>query len=368
MHTTMPPPLRAAMPAGAGLATAARRVALSSPPARPLCRSSSTPTRTTSIAGSRRHVHLSALGDAVIWTADGVSALHHAAGLPWYLAIPLVAVGVNLSFRLPIQHYTRRLVVRRAELNPLVSAWASRHAATVPAPTARAGDSIEAAERTWRLRVAGLTERSRRRIYKVWGVQRWKTLAPFLSMVPFIVVSEALRRLCGAPMGWISHQMGLANVERVSAALSDSTGLFDQSLAQGGCLWFADLTAMDPYYVLPLLCSALLARTSWGRLSKEQLRALLTVDRSGARIAPISRIQTAIGRTLLLVPLFPIVFADLPSAIFLYWATTFGLNDVNESIIQRLVPKRTPKLKLGPKAAPALPYLRGIKAKGVSIK
>jgi len=218
------------------------------------------------------------------------------------------------------------------------------------------------------LRVAGLTERSRRRIYKVWGVQRWKTLAPFLSMVPFIVVSEALRRLCGAPMGWISHQMGLANVERVSAALSDSTGLFDQSLAQGGCLWFADLTAMDPYYVLPLLCSALLARTSWGRLSKEQLRALLTVDRSGARIAPISRIQTAIGRTLLLVPLFPIVFADLPSAIFLYWATTFGLNDVNESIIQRLVPKRTPKLKLGPKAAPALPYLRGIKAKGVSIK
>ncbi|UNI19808.1 hypothetical protein JDV02_005959 [Purpureocillium takamizusanense] len=368
-------PLRAAaVPASASLAPAARRAAIvSSSPRRPCRRCSpSTPTPTTSIAGSRRHVHLSALGDAVVWTADGVSALHHAAGLPWYLAIPLVAVGVNLTFRLPIQHYTRRLVVRRAELNPLVSAWASRHAASVPAaapPTATGaggGRSLEAVERTWRLRVAGLTERSRRRIYKAWGVQRWKTLAPFLSMVPFVVVSEALRRLCGAPMGWLSHQMGLANVERVSAALSDSTGLFDQSLAQGGCLWFADLTAMDPYYVLPLLCSALLARTSWGRLSKEQLRALLSIDRSGARVAPITRIQTAIGRTLLLVPLFPIVFADLPSAIFLYWVTTFGLNDVNESIIQRLVPKPAPKLKLGPKAAPALPYLRGAMTKSPS--
>ncbi|POR37995.1 Mitochondrial inner membrane protein COX18 [Tolypocladium paradoxum] len=314
-----------------------------------------TPTRASAanrLQGRRRQFHLSAVGDAVIWTADGISSIH-AAGVPWYLSIPLVAVGVNVSFRLPVQHYTRRLVGRRNELNPLVAAWGSRHAATVP----RGRD--EAAERVWRLRVAGLTETSRRRIYKAWGVQRWKTLAPFLSMLPFVVVSEALRRLCGAPMGWIGHRLGLANAERISSALADSSGLVDQSLAQGGCLWFADLTAMDPYYVLPLLCSALLARTSWGRLSKDQLRALLTIDASKTPKTPMSRVQTAIGRTLLLVPLLPLVFADLPSAIFLYWATAFGLNDVNESILERLVPKRTPKLKAVQKAPAALPYLRG---------
>ncbi|PNY27348.1 Mitochondrial inner membrane protein COX18 [Tolypocladium capitatum] len=312
------------------------------------------PTRASATNQRRgcRQFHLGPLGDAVIWTADGFSSIH-AAGLPWYLSIPLVAVGVNVSFRLPIQHYTRRLVVRRNELNPLVTAWGSRHAAAVP----RGRD--ETAERIWRLRVAGLTEKSRRRIYKAWGVQRWKTLAPFLGMVPFLLVSEALRRLCGAPMGWISHQLGLANAGRISSALADSGDLVDQSLAQGGCLWFADLTAMDPYYVLPLLCSTLLARTSWGRLSKDQLRALLTIDGSKTPKTPMSRVQTAIGRTLLLVPLFPLVFADLPSAIFLYWATTFGLNDVNESILQRLVPERVPKLKAVQRASTALPYLRG---------
>ncbi|GAB0135490.1 hypothetical protein EsDP_00003826 [Epichloe bromicola] len=305
---------------------------------------------------SQRRLHLSAVGDAVVLTADSISAIHNA-GVPWYLSIPLVALGVNFTFRLPVQHYTRRLVIRRNELNPLVSAWSCRHAASVPRGTE--GD-VGKAERLWRLRVAGLTEKSRRRIYKTWGVQRWKTLAPFLSMVPFVIVSEALRRLCGAPTGWISHQIGLASMDTASTTLSDASGLFEADLAQGGCLWFVDLTAMDPYHALPLACSALLARASWGRLSKDQLGALLGLDgSSGTPKTPMARIQTGVGRALLLMPLFPMLFADLPSAIFLYWATTFALNDVNESILQRLVPKRTPKLKMVQRIPPALPYLRG---------
>ncbi|KAK9445954.1 mitochondrial export translocase Oxa2 [Metarhizium brunneum] len=301
---------------------------------------------------TRRQFHLSAVGDAVVFTANSISSIH-TAGIPWYLSIPLVALGVNFSFRLPIQYYTRQLVIKRSALNPLVSAWSSRHAVSIPR------GSSEHAERLWKLRVAGLTEKSRKRIYKTFRVQRWKTLAPFLSMVPFVVVSEALRRLCGAPMGWISHSIGLANMDKVSATLSDASGLFDEGLAHGGCLWFADLTVMDPYYVLPMLCSALLARTSWGRLSKDQLGVLLSLDGSRAPKTPMARIQTGIGRALLLIPLFPMLFADLPSAIFLYWATTFALNDVNESILERAIPKQAPKLKMVQRIPPALPYLRG---------
>ncbi|KAK2592944.1 hypothetical protein QQS21_009351 [Conoideocrella luteorostrata] len=313
----------------------------------------------------QRQVHLAAVGDAVVFTADSISSLH-STGIPWYLSIPLVALGVNFSFRLPIQFYTRRLVVRRSELNPLVSAWSSRHAASVP----RGTGNQEQAERIWRLRVAGMTEKSRKRIYKTWGVQRWKTLAPFLSMMPFIVVSEALRRLCGAPMGWISHSMGLASMDKVSATLSDTSDLFDADLAQGGCLWFTDLTAMDPYYALPLACSALLARTSWGRLSKDHLRVLLSLDGARTPKTPMARIQTGIGRALLLIPLFPMLFADLPSAIFLYWATTFALNDVNESILERVIPKRPSKLNMVQRVPPALPYLRGsqVQTTGQNIK
>ncbi|KAJ4864405.1 hypothetical protein T069G_00935 [Trichoderma breve] len=309
--------------------------------------------RTSSIPG-HRSFHLSAVGDAVLWTADSITFIHHA-GLPWFISIPLVAVGVNFSFRLPIQCYTRRLVVTRNKLTPLVTAWSSRHAATVPK-----GQGEDAA-RLWRLRVAGLTERSRARIYKSWGVQRWKSFAPFLSMAPFIIVSEALRRLCGAPTGWLSHSFGLVDIQAVSSAVEMSRRYLDESLVDGGCLWFTDLTAMDPYYALPIICSALLARTSWGRLSKDQLRALLSVSPPQMPQTPATRIRTAVGRTLLLVPLFPILFADLPSAIFLYWASTFALNDVNEAILGRLYPQKSPaSSKPTPKPAAVLPYLRGV--------
>lgn len=309
--------------------------------------------KASSIPG-RRSFHLSAVGDAVLWTADSITFIHHA-GLPWYISIPLVAVGVNFSFRLPIQYYTRRLVVTRNTLTPLVTAWSSRHAATVPQGKG------EDANRLWRLRVAGLTERSRARIYKSWGVQRWKSFAPFLSMAPFIIVSEALRRLCGAPTGWLSHSFGLVDIQAVSSAVEMSRRFLDESLVDGGCLWFTDLTAMDPYYALPIICSALLARTSWGRLSKDQLKALLSVGPPQTPQTPATRIRTAVGRTLLLIPLFPILFADLPSAIFLYWASTFALNDVNEAILGRLFPKASAKLsKPTPKPPVALPYLRGV--------
>ncbi|KAH6604906.1 mitochondrial export translocase oxa2 [Trichoderma cornu-damae] len=307
----------------------------------------------SSIPG-RRSLHLSAVGDAVLWTADSITFIHHA-GLPWYISIPLVAVGVNFSFRLPIQYYTRRLVVTRNKLTPLVTAWSSRHAATVPQGQG------EEANRLWRLRVGGLTERSRARIYKSWGVQRWKSFAPFLSMAPFVIVSEALRRLCGAPTGWLSHSFGLADIQAVSSAVEMSRRFLDESLVDGGCLWFTNLTAMDPYYALPIVCSALLARTSWGRLSRDQLRALLSVGPSQAPQTPATRIRTAVGRTLLLIPLFPILFADLPSAIFLYWASTFALNDVNEAILGRLLPQTPPSLpKPALKPPVALPYLQGV--------
>ncbi|OAA46201.1 mitochondrial export translocase Oxa2 [Metarhizium rileyi] len=329
--------------------SASRFVSLTRVTARPHLESLS---KSHHISPSRRQFHLSTVGDAVVLTANSISSIH-SAGIPWYLSIPLVALGVNLSFRLPIQYYTRRLVIKRSELNPLVSAWNSRHAVSVPR-----GEGEQAA-RLWKLRVAGLTERSRKRIYKTFRVQRWKTLAPFLSMVPFVVVSEALRRLCGAPMGWISHSIGLADVDKVSATLSDASGLFDEGLAQSGCLWFMDLTAMDPYYALPMLCSALLARTSWGRLSKDQLKVLLSLDGSKTPKTPMARMQTGIGRALLLIPLFPMLFADLPSAIFLYWATTFALNNVNESILESIIPKKAARLKMVQRIPPALPYLRG---------
>lgn len=285
-----------------------------------------------------------------MWTAEAVSSVH-TFGLPWLLTIPLVAVGFNFSIRLPAQYYSRRLIYKRNRLNPLLTAWSSRHAQ-------EASSIHDAGSNRFKLHVARLTAKSRKRIYKTWGVQRWKSFASVLSIAPFVVVSESLRRLCGAPFGWVGHFFLKSGADPTAV----SAALFDETLTEGGISWINDLTLADPYYTLPLLCSAILARNSWGRLSTDQLRKLLGVNDTETMATPMSRVQTSIGRVLLLVPFFPILVADLPSAIFVFWATTFALNDVNESIMERLVPKANPKLKPPQKMGKStleLPYLRG---------
>jgi inner membrane protein COX18 len=259
-------------------------------------------------------------------------------------------VCVNFTFRLPLQYYSRRLLYKQAKLNPLVTAWTSRHAAVVPAAEGSQTKFMRD------VKLAGLVERSRSRIYKTWGVQRWKAFAPLLGFFPFVVVSESLRRLCGAPTGALSHALGAGTSSSTDNVVSSS--LFDASLSQGGSLWFADLTAMDPYFVLPVLCSAILARNSWFKMSTERLRDLLSLDNSGIRQAPIVMLQKALGRALLAVPLFPLLFADLPSAIFLYWAASFSLTQVNDVLLEKLIPKPKKPERIRPPLRPVLPFLR----------
>ncbi|KAF7543971.1 hypothetical protein G7046_g9893 [Stylonectria norvegica] len=307
-------------------------------------------TQRSSIAG-RRHNHiLAAAGETVRLTADAFSWVHSSLGVPWYITIPMLAVGVNITFRLPLQLYVARQREKRSALNPLIAAWTQRHATTI------ARDQSHLPERIARLRIAGSTEKSRRRIYKTFGAQRWKSLAPVLSMIPFISISEALRRNCGAPLGWISHSLGLGQDGSAQTAAS----MLDPTLINGGILWFTDLTSMDPYFGLPVLCTALLGWTTWGRMPREHLQALLTIgppDKSTT--VPMTNLSKMLGRTMLLVPIFPLLFSDLPSAIFLYWASSFALTNANEVVLNRYITKKPPKLTFEAKESSAVPYLVG---------
>ncbi|KAL4727678.1 hypothetical protein ACLX1H_004363 [Fusarium chlamydosporum] len=207
------------------------------------------------------------------------------------------------------------------------------------------------------LRIAGATAKSTRRIFNAWGLQRWKGLAPLLSMIPFVTVSEALRRKCGAPLGWISHKIGLGNPDSATAGLGAASSMFDESLANGGLLWFTDLTSADPYYSLPIMCSGILVWSTWGKMSKAELRALLNIKpKDGAGPQLISRLRQLLGRTMLLVPVMPLLFADLPSAIFLYWGTSFALTRVNDIILTKLVPPKTANLT-APYPSNEIPFL-----------
>ncbi|KAF7545100.1 hypothetical protein G7Z17_g9445 [Cylindrodendrum hubeiense] len=302
---------------------------------------------------SRRGLHIGAFaGEAIQSTASAFSWLHVTTGVPWYLAIPLLAVGVNATLRFPLQLYVAKLRARRGELNPLIGAWARRHTGTI------AREQGHLPERILRLRMAGAIEKSRRRIYKTWGVQRWKGFAPLISIFPFVTISEALRRKCGAPLGWISQSVGLSSPQSTTSNLGSASGMFDPSLVDGGCLWFMDLTSADPFYGLPIICTSILVWNTWGKMSKDHIRALLSLNPGEKQVVTLTRLQKVLGRVMLMMPVFPLLFADLPSAIFLYWAASFGLSSINDSILNRLVPKIEPKFLDVQKRPNSLPYLR----------
>lgn len=310
-----------------------------------LCKSRLHKQPSTPIVQGRRNFHVgSSIGEVVRATAESISWVH-SIGVPWYITIPLVAIGVNVTVRLPLQYYAHSLRVRRNELSPLVTAWNLRH-------SLRMADSLKTSSKNSRqLQLLRATMQSSRRIYKNWRIQQYKGFAPLLGAFPFVVVSEALRRQCGAPMGWFSHSIGLGG--------EGPKLLFEESLTNGGLLWFTNLTSMDPYLTLPLLCTGILGYTYWSKLSKNHLKALLT-----AGVHPevvLTPWQKVFGRVLLVVPFFPMVFSDLPSAIFLYWACTFSLTAINARILERWVPTKPSSLKANLKRPNARPYLIGRK-------
>ncbi|KAF5024052.1 hypothetical protein F66182_3900 [Fusarium sp. NRRL 66182] len=301
-------------------------------------------TRPQSPCANRRSFHVtSAVDETITATADAFGWIH-ATGMPWYLTIPLVAFGVNATFRFPLQLYNAYIREERNRLKPLIIAWTSRHSRH---PTI-ANPSLP--EHIRRFRHAGAIEKSTRRIYKQFGVQRWKSMAPLLGIVPFITISEALRRKCGAPIGLIGNSFGLGSSGSATAGVGAAGSIFDESMVDGGCLWFTDLSSMDPYYGLPLICTSILILGSWVKMPKELLRAYLLPPGKG--VLPLSRLQKLLGRIMLLMPIFPLLVSQLPSAIFLYWATSFGLTRANDFIIDRLALGKASNLKVPSLKAP----------------
>ncbi|KAF4582114.1 mitochondrial export translocase Oxa2 [Ophiocordyceps camponoti-floridani] len=282
----------------------------------------------------RRHFHFE---QVIASTAEALSSLH-ALGVPWYYVIPLVAAGVNFSIRLPIHIYVSVIARRRRQLAPLVYAWTVRHSR----------DQFHAHNSA--RHATSLAKKSRKRIYKTWGVQSWKLFLPLLSTGPFLVVTQALRGLCGTPT--------LAFLDAESAR-----GLVDRSMTDGGCLWFVDLAAQDPYYCLPLLCSVLAALNTWTKFSIQDIRELFTLNDTRPK-TPMQRAKLSLTRLTLFFPMVAIFYAYLPSAIFLYWATTFGLGSINAALSNWCAPLMDIRTKLvmpqkTPRFHPNLPFLRG---------
>ncbi|KAJ4158060.1 uncharacterized protein LMH87_008605 [Akanthomyces muscarius] len=284
-----------------------------------------------------------ALTPLVDSTAHVFTSIHNA-GVPWYLTIPLVALGINLSVRLPMQLYMQSLDRKRSAIKPLVVAWSVRHAGRpFPGPLERK-----------KMHVAKETEKSRKRLYKTWGVPLWKQFIPLSSMLPFVVVSEALRRLSGVSMFDAAAAVGSGAGGEVVAKAS-ATAL-DSSLQTGGCLWFTDLIATDPYMGLPFLCSGLLAANLFSRMGIKQWGDTI-MERPSVDIAS-QRLLRGLLRLTIFVPLMPLCFTYLPASVFLYWAANFAFQLVNVNFVRRALPEGRRILNWKPIEPKLISYVR----------
>jgi inner membrane protein COX18 len=304
--------------------------------------------------------------------------------------------------------YSRRVAVRRAQLQlqPLARAHAVRLRTELirdmveERKKANEGSNFRPSPATLEQRKGlflkmNMQETVRRN--RRWGVQKWKDWVPSLMVFPFWVVGiEALRRLWGGPRGWLgtfvlgppkkpepdgavapegSSGAGVgggrtggiegqvqevvhsdvdlsslateqADVQEALASAVSAAGP-DMSMATGGCLWFPDLMAADPYHVLPLALSAILVMNLVPK-SRVGLRALLNLDTTPEATVGTSKWRLRMHRGFLVVATSAgFLTMDLPAALHLYWVTSAALTWAQTSIVWKLMPlpKQVPAAK-----------------------
>lgn len=317
---------------------------------------SSPVTRHGALPASRRNFSWGAMTDSI---AEGIVSVHNV-GMPWWVTIPVVAATVNFTIRLPIQIYAQKIRNRRHKLQPLAYAWSTtiRREAENKIQAQQMKPAEQAKERAaaWK-RLGGVYKD----MYKEFNCQTWKSFVPFASMVPFVAFADAIRKIAGVS-AWSGLQTPMGVFSQVDPPeplqLAEKfTMVADQSLREGGLLWFSDLSLADPYLILPVACTAVLAAQTWPKADPKFLFGkLLNYDPERVE-TNYNRLQGMIQRALVMVPFFPLLWLNLPSAVVLYALTTFSLNALNAWIAVKVYPK--PTITLGPmtKVADPSPFL-----------
>ncbi|KAM7208504.1 hypothetical protein V8F20_001185 [Naviculisporaceae sp. PSN 640] len=264
----------------------------------------------------------------------------HTTGLPWFLTIPLIALGLNLATRWPITVYTQQMHQRRIELTNIIRAWNDRNATLIR----KRRPDLTPAEKD--KAVAKLNKKSAKRIFKDFDVQRWKDYLPFVVFPVWLFNMEVLRKLSGVGHGFLG--MVFSKISGNEIAFGSSAA--DPSLVTGGFLWFPDLTVADPYHILPGMLSVLLVLNILPE-SREGLRALIGM---GSRASAPPKYTTsmkgrlAVQRTLLILSACagPLT-ASFPAAIHFYWVTSAAVTLVMKKLADRWWPlPKMPKIEV----------------------
>ena len=296
----------------------------------------------------RRSFHVGpAVGAALQGTQELIVSFHELTHMPWFITIPLTALGISALFRLPFSIYAQNIRQRRATLTPILQAWNARIQRDVDSegvPSARR-------EREARTRLNKTTKR----IWKRFGLQDWKMFVNVLGLPFWLLGIDSVRRLCGGPRGILGRWIfGAGGADASAAVPSETEGLADSiiqtavepSLTTGGTLWFPDLTVADPWHILPFALSAILVANLWPSTDAGR-RALLNLGPRSqqssaadpAKLRTSARVALRLQRSMLPVPLLigPLTM-DLPAALHLYWIASASASWATTKILKRVCP------------------------------
>ena len=235
------------------------------------------------------------------WVLLGVNEM---TGLPWWGSIVLSTV-VARSLMVPLQVMQSRSTARMTAIKPQMDVLGAKMKAAYAKKTTEGFDE------------AGKIQLELQKLMSVNKVKPWTTLISVLGTIPVWMTFFFTLRM-------MMHRDGVG-------------------MAEGGALWFSDLTQADPYYVLPTLCGGTFfamvqlgdAGQAGGKLDAQQQNMRLAMK----------------GVSLLMVPMT----ASFESGIFVYWISSNMLS------ITQTVMLRKPGVR---KLVGMPPIPRQIKAEG----
>ncbi|KAH8678351.1 hypothetical protein BX600DRAFT_148849 [Xylariales sp. PMI_506] len=300
---------------------------------------------------------------------DAILSVHAATGASWALLIPLLALGVNLTARLPFTLYNQRILQRRAGFISVQQAWLTKLYKDVQR------EHLPRDKAT-----AKVTKAHQAVVKRMWsslGLQNWRLYTSFLGFPFWILNIGALRRICerakvdqvagvsadavaaqptGAAAAAAAESTTTALQAAVDLTASDAAApaawqtLDISTLATEGMLWFPDLTAADPYCVLPFAVSAMMLvnlvpaeasqrRRFFGLRHAREDGTLVPEQEEKEAIVSSGKWRGRLGRLMVCLSLAigPLTM-QFPAALHLYWLTSSAVNYVLHRIVRWSMP------------------------------
>lgn len=219
--------------------------------------------------------------------ANTFASIHSSTGLPWYILIPSVALVHTALISIPLRPREQTLAARRMRVGPLLTAWFTKtRSLGVSNPT-------EAAEKEVK------------RIQRDLGLTTLRIISPRLLIYfpTWFMLGNSIRHLAASG---------------------------DPSLTTGGCLWFQDLAAPDPYYIIPTLMGSVLIYSNFPK-NMDAVREIFDPKNSSMQV----RVRRAV---MVATPVIVYLIRDSPAGALLFWFTSIASSRMVARYSTRFLP------------------------------